>query len=186
MSCALPSCSQPGTKTCSRCKKVSYCSKEHQREHWKVHKKVCGKAKKKSDTVFSQSDEPQVTREDQTRINRFGRLNQLKEDLKDKIAEKKSQLMNLTDGAGDIEMLLDDDSCMIKVGEVFWSVSNEDAEEFVEEQKATVTEELATLEPQVAKIEYEMTDLKSVLYGKFGSNINLDSDPDDISSHVRS
>ena len=26
---------------CSRCKKSYYCSKEHQKIHWKVHKKVC-------------------------------------------------------------------------------------------------------------------------------------------------
>lgn len=26
---------------CSRCKKVIYCNRDHQRSHWKVHKKVC-------------------------------------------------------------------------------------------------------------------------------------------------
>lgn len=28
---------------CSRCGVVSYCGREHQRQHWKVHKKACGK-----------------------------------------------------------------------------------------------------------------------------------------------
>ena len=36
----------PGTKThmrCTRCKIVFYCSKEHQRAHWKTHKSTCKK-----------------------------------------------------------------------------------------------------------------------------------------------
>src|SRR5262245_62066826 len=28
-------------KLCARCKAVGYCSKEHQRSHWKEHKKSC-------------------------------------------------------------------------------------------------------------------------------------------------
>lgn len=31
-----------GTLRCSRCRKVSYCSKECQRAHWKSHKIKCG------------------------------------------------------------------------------------------------------------------------------------------------
>jgi hypothetical protein len=26
---------------CSRCKSVKYCSKEHQKKHWNIHKHVC-------------------------------------------------------------------------------------------------------------------------------------------------
>ncbi len=40
--CAAKSCAN-GSKLliCSRCRKVHYCSKEHQKEHWKKHKHVC-------------------------------------------------------------------------------------------------------------------------------------------------
>jgi hypothetical protein len=30
-------------KRCSRCKKVSYCSIDHQKKDWTTHKKTCGK-----------------------------------------------------------------------------------------------------------------------------------------------
>lgn len=30
-----------GTMRCKGCRVVAYCGKEHQREHWKVHKKLC-------------------------------------------------------------------------------------------------------------------------------------------------
>ena len=36
-----PICHQHATNRCSRCKSAWYCSVEHQRQHWKVHKPVC-------------------------------------------------------------------------------------------------------------------------------------------------
>lgn len=34
-------CNKKGSGNCSRCKSVNYCSKECQKEHWKVHKSNC-------------------------------------------------------------------------------------------------------------------------------------------------
>jgi tetratricopeptide (TPR) repeat protein len=39
--CGLPGCTKPAPLKCSRCKEVRYCSKEHQKSHWKLHKKLC-------------------------------------------------------------------------------------------------------------------------------------------------
>jgi hypothetical protein len=36
-----PICGTLATKMCSGCRRVSYCSAEHQHAHWKVHKKQC-------------------------------------------------------------------------------------------------------------------------------------------------
>ena len=41
MQCALPSCSEAAKLKCAACKSLGYCSREHQRSDWKVHKKVC-------------------------------------------------------------------------------------------------------------------------------------------------
>lgn len=40
--CSLPGCNEAGVFRCMKCKKVSYCGQEHQKQHWKVHKKNCG------------------------------------------------------------------------------------------------------------------------------------------------
>jgi len=37
--CAV--CQEPCTKKCGRCKSVFYCSGEHQKSHWKSHKRSC-------------------------------------------------------------------------------------------------------------------------------------------------
>jgi hypothetical protein len=39
--CYNPSCDAIGLNQCSRCRSVSYCSKECQRADWKLHKTVC-------------------------------------------------------------------------------------------------------------------------------------------------
>jgi len=41
--CSYPECPTPEepTKSCSKCKKQKYCSKECQTKHWKVHKLHC-------------------------------------------------------------------------------------------------------------------------------------------------
>ena len=41
--CGLKDCPAEGSKQCSRCKEVHYCSKEHKVEDWKRHRKTCGK-----------------------------------------------------------------------------------------------------------------------------------------------
>jgi hypothetical protein len=47
--CALPQCENSATARCARCKLIFYCCKEHQVEHWPVHKTTasCAKFKKK-------------------------------------------------------------------------------------------------------------------------------------------
>ena len=39
--CGLPSCTATGTMRCTSCKAAYYCSQQHQRIHWKVHKVKC-------------------------------------------------------------------------------------------------------------------------------------------------
>lgn len=34
-------CGQAASQRCSKCKSLSYCSKEHQKQHWRLHKQIC-------------------------------------------------------------------------------------------------------------------------------------------------
>jgi len=46
-------CGEQGGKKCSRCKSIFYCSVEHQRQHWREHKKLCGVARQRSPLTMS-------------------------------------------------------------------------------------------------------------------------------------
>ncbi|RUO97194.1 hypothetical protein BC936DRAFT_140834 [Jimgerdemannia flammicorona] len=41
--CPISMCTQQANKACGACNKIWYCSREHQKAHWKEHKRVCGK-----------------------------------------------------------------------------------------------------------------------------------------------
>nr|XP_039258932.1 egl nine homolog 1-like [Styela clava] len=44
-------------KSCSRCGSVEYCGREHQTQHWKVHKKDCKKQSTKTDSTENSGEQ---------------------------------------------------------------------------------------------------------------------------------
>lgn len=58
-------CMEFATKICSKCKIAHYCEREHQRDDWKRHKKLCGILKSyanNSDGVYDANDDDDVDR----------------------------------------------------------------------------------------------------------------------------
>jgi len=49
-SCGNPNCNEAASKFCQQCEQISYCSRDCQVQHWRVHKKVCHQSKKQSAT----------------------------------------------------------------------------------------------------------------------------------------
>lgn len=141
---------------------------------------VDSKPKPKKTQRSSDAKEVGVLWEDQQRINEFGRLNQRFDEINDELEVKKNELANLTDVAGDIEVLLDDDACKIKVGEVYVTVSNEEAEEYAQEEVKEREEHMATLESEKDDLQTRMGKLKTLLKAKFGDQINLETDPSKV------
>lgn len=67
----------------------------------------------------------------------------------------------------------------MRVGEVFVNVPNDEAEQYVDQQKDEMSKQLAALTAEQAQIIEQMAALKTVLYGKFGNSINLETTEDD-------
>lgn len=116
-----------------------------------------------------------MTWEDQQRINEFSRLNLSLQKTEDELRVQKNAAANLDDAATDIDSLLDDDACKVRIGEVFMDVSNEEAEEFVKEKAAASAKKTAELQEQRTALIKQMDLLKAMLYQKFGKQINLEN-----------
>lgn len=172
--CAFPDCGQPGTKTCTGCGEIGYCSKEHQISHWKTHKGLC-KQKHKVAAAAAKGEDVPVTWADQQRINEFSRFNLSLSKLDDELKTLQNATANLEDANTDIESLLDDDACKVRIGEVFMDVSNEEAEEFVKAKQTETAKKIAELTEQKQAILKQMDVLKALLYQKFGKQINLEN-----------
>lgn len=177
--CKEPAKDGQKLKVCGGCHIAKYCSAHCQRAHWKEHKKICKKKKKQKAKPQKKQDDggKKVLWADQQRINKFGRLNNRLQEIKELIIKKKSETDNLKEAVEDIDNLLDDDACKIKIGEVYIEVSNEEAEEYAKECDIKATEDLEILKNEVTKIEKEMKVLKVELYAKFGNTINLETTP---------
>ena len=173
--CAFPDCEKSGTKTCTGCGEIGYCSKEHQIAHWKTHKGTCKQKHKTAAASASKGEDVPVTWADQQRINEFSRLNLALQKLDDDLKAGKNDAANLEDAANDIDSLLDDDACKVRIGEVFMDVSNEEAEEFVKEKKAAQEKKQADLVESRKQVIKQMDELKTLLYQKFGKQINLEN-----------
>ena len=88
---------------------------------------------------------------------------------------KQNDAANLKDAQSDIEDLLDEDACKVRIGEVFMDVSNEEAEEHCAEQKKKSDEDLAALQEKRADLVKKMDVLKALLSAKFKNQINLEN-----------
>ena len=89
---------------------------------------------------------------------------------------KKKLIQQLDDGQQDVEMLIDDDACKIRIGECFLSVSNEHAEDYITNLLNDENKELKSLQKEFDTIKDNMSNTKSILYAKFGNTINLEED----------
>ncbi|KAL5107307.1 Prefoldin subunit 4 [Taenia crassiceps] len=110
----------------------------------------------------------QITAVDQGRINSFAKWN-----VKLKEYEAEKLLQNLADLEDEL-LVSEPDSHPFKIGESFFHLSTEEANEKVGEQKAQLKERLVTLESELSDCKASMATLKKELYAKFGDNINLE------------
>ncbi|KNA18580.1 hypothetical protein SOVF_069420 [Spinacia oleracea] len=119
--------------------------------------------------------ETQVTWEDQQNINKFSKLNNRFHELIDEIKFAKDKCENLED-AGNELILTDEEMVRFQIGEVFAHVPKDEVETRLEEMKELTEKNLEKLEEEKVSIVAQMSDLKKILYGKFGDSINLEEE----------
>ncbi|KAF4447708.1 prefoldin subunit 4 [Fusarium austroafricanum] len=121
------------------------------------------------------ADEVEVRREDQDKINRFSRLHQREIVLEEELSTKTKEKEELDDLSTELELADEDEKIQYKIGDAFFHVSVEQAQEMLEEATEKLEEESTSLEEKLSSIREEMTKLKVELYARFGKQINLET-----------
>ncbi|KAG8670144.1 hypothetical protein FPOAC2_09488 [Fusarium poae] len=121
------------------------------------------------------ADEVEVRREDQDKINRFSRLHQRELVLGEELSAKNKEKEELDDLSTELELADEDEKIQYKIGDAFFHVSVEQAQEMLEKATETLEEESTSLEEKLSTIREEMTKLKVDLYARFGKQINLET-----------
>lgn len=117
----------------------------------------------------------EVLFEDQQKINRFSLLNMEWHDYERELKQEEEKVSAYQDALDELELLCEP-TVRILVGESFVESSEEDAIQRVEKLLSEKRQSAATIQEKMSDMEHEMKSLKSYLYARFGSNINLEED----------
>ncbi|KAF7533234.1 hypothetical protein G7054_g7277 [Neopestalotiopsis clavispora] len=125
-------------------------------------------------------DEVEVRREDQDKINKFSRLHQKELKIQEALDVKNSSVLQkekeeLDDITTELELADEDDLVPYKIGDAFFHVSLEQAQEMLATSTSNIEEEVSALEDKMGTVKDEMTQLKVELYARFGRSINLET-----------
>jgi prefoldin subunit 4 len=117
----------------------------------------------------------EVLFEDQQKINRLSLLNMEWHDYERELKQEEEKVSAYQDALDELE-LLGEPTVRILVGESFVESTEEDAIQRVEKLLGEKRQSVATIQEKMSEMEHEMKSLKSYLYARFGSNINLEED----------
>ncbi|KAK8086553.1 Gim complex component GIM3-like protein [Apiospora phragmitis] len=120
-------------------------------------------------------DEVEVRREDQDKINKFSRLHQKELNIEEELKVKNKEKEELDDITTELELANDDELVPYKIGDAFFNVPLEQAQEMLATSSSKIEEDVSALEDKMGTIRDEMTQLKVELYARFGRSINLET-----------
>jgi len=82
---------------------------------------------------------------------------------------------NLEDASNEL-ILTDEEVVRFQIGEVFAHVPKDEVESRIEQMQGATSQKLEKLEEEKQSVVAQMSELKKILYGKFGESINLEED----------
>ncbi|CAD8131952.1 unnamed protein product [Paramecium pentaurelia] len=125
---------------------------------------------------FTSTDNIEVDRQDQQKINSFSRLNMQYHELIRLNQARKDELVRLSDGKDEMELMDDDEKIPYKFGDSFIRVNVEKARTLIDEQVIQIKKQFEEDTKKIEETLKSMNNLKAKLYAKFGSQINLDDE----------
>ncbi|CUS22357.1 LAQU0S05e03554g1_1 [Lachancea quebecensis] len=116
----------------------------------------------------------QVLYEDQQKINEFSKLIMRKDVINQELAHYKQEKGYLDDVALEIELIDEDEQIQYRIGEAFVFMKQSEVVDQLEKDAEVLDQKIEELEDADSEIDSRTSELKTVLYAKFGDNINLE------------
>ncbi|KAF2396391.1 Prefoldin, subunit 4 [Trichodelitschia bisporula] len=121
------------------------------------------------------AEDTEVRREDQEKINKFSQLHQKESLLEAELKQKQKDKEDLEEISNELELADEDEKVQYKIGDSFFALPLEDAQQLLTEATEKVEEGVEGLEEQLGGLRDEMQELKVALYARFGKSINLET-----------
>ncbi|CDO93765.1 unnamed protein product [Kluyveromyces dobzhanskii CBS 2104] len=115
-----------------------------------------------------------VNYEDQQRINEFSKLIMRKDAIEQDLTHQRTEKEYLDDVSLEIELIDEDEKVQYKIGDVFVFLKQSEVVEKLESDAEKIDKTIEKLENDEAELDSRVKELKSILYAKFGDNINLE------------
>ncbi|KAG8623956.1 hypothetical protein KVT40_008932 [Elsinoe batatas] len=122
-----------------------------------------------------ESEEVEVRKEDQEKINRFSTLHRKVGAIEEELKAKHKEKEDLEEISNELELADEDEKISYRIGDSFVQLPLEKVQELLTKSVEDVDGEVETLEAKLDQVREEMTGLKAALYGRFGRSINLEA-----------
>ncbi|KAI7852782.1 Prefoldin subunit 4 [Circinella umbellata] len=120
--------------------------------------------------------EVEVSWTDQQNINEFSKLNAKIDNLDEEYEKLKQEKEYLDDVSMELELADEDEPIRHKIGDAFVHIPVSEALERVEKDTDKLNLQMESLQSDMNSVQDKMSELKKVLYAKFGNSINLEKD----------
>ncbi|KEG11431.1 putative prefoldin [Trypanosoma grayi] len=117
--------------------------------------------------------EVEVAQEDQRHICLFARLHRRRKELVAAISRRKDEMVKLSDAADELMIT---ENAMYLFGETFMETDNDEAEEWLEKEKARLQVEQEAAEAELKDVEVALGELKANLYASLGNQVYLEDE----------
>lgn len=119
-------------------------------------------------------DDVHITYEDQSKINRFAINNTKLHEYQDELVSRNKELENLNEAIDELVILDDDEIVPFQHGEVFTNLKVQDVNVELDRAKKELDGVIENLNSKISATKGILSELKTALYAKFGSKINLE------------
>ncbi|KAK3078359.1 hypothetical protein LTS18_007716, partial [Coniosporium uncinatum] len=113
------------------------------------------------------TEDVDVRKEDQDKINKFSRLHQRETQLEDELRTKQKDKEDLEELSNELELADEDDKIPYKIGDAFVSLPLPEVQDLLTQSTERIDSDVSALEDKLTGIRDEMQELKVALYARF-------------------